>query len=251
MEEFVSKFSLVANGLFVRRRIRNRPVLLHSQRIPLHGKRMARRQLKNILEHRTGRNVHPERKNLIHATSVDFSGDAGMSQKGFNFRGEQKTVRSLRVKQRTYASAIAREKHLLLGLVPDGERPLAVEVIEAILAIFPVRVQNDFGIGPRGELMAFLKQFFCQLYVVEDFPVKSYPQPAVDTRHRLSAALQIDDAKAGMGQACATREVQGARVRAPMMQGRNHLPELMRIRSTAVQFQYSRDAAHARSDGTA
>ena len=63
--------------------------------------------------------------------------------------------------------------------IPDGEGELAVEIAQAGRAVLFVEVQDDLGVGVRGEPMAARFQLGPQLDVVEDLAVEDDPERAV------------------------------------------------------------------------
>ncbi len=102
----------------------------------------------------------------------------------------------------------------------DGE--LSVEMIGEIIAVPGIQVEDDFRVGRGGEDMALPRQLRSQFDVVEDLAVEDQLQATVGAAHRLPAAFQVDDGKAGVGQAHAAIDPHAATVRAPVLQCPDH-----------------------------
>src|SRR5207244_12510087 len=126
------------------------------------------------------------------------------------------------VDYRTDPQPVARAEQLPLPRIPDGERPLAVEVPHAVLAGFGVHVQDDLGVRGRGEYVAFARERLAQLDVVENLPVEGDPQAAVGVLHGLVAGGEVDDAPARIGEANWRGGVHPAAVRAAMPRQLDH-----------------------------
>lgn len=90
----------------------------------------------------------PEGENLIQADEVDLAPDLRMDEERLDLRGEQELVPRLGIEERPHPHPVARGKQLFPLVIPDGERPLAVELFDAVLAPFLVSVEDDFCITP-------------------------------------------------------------------------------------------------------
>src|SRR3979409_1044229 len=101
-------------------------------------------QLVDPLEDRSRRQRRPEGEDVVEAERIDFALDAGMREERLDLGGKQEVIAALRVKERSNAEAIAREKQRTRTRVPDRERPLAVELPHGVRAQFLVQVQDDF-----------------------------------------------------------------------------------------------------------
>src|SRR2546427_8001040 len=89
--------------------------------------RMAGGQLLDVLEDRTWRKRRPEREDVVEASWVELSRDAGNGEERLHFRREQQPVADDGVVQRTHAEPIAREEQHAGARVPDAGSPLTVE----------------------------------------------------------------------------------------------------------------------------
>src|SRR5262249_14982286 len=94
-------------------------------------------------------------------------------QDSLDLRGEhQRFVAKIPVK-RLDAVAIPRQEQSLVRLVPDGKGEHAVETPHAVVAPFLVRVDDDFGIGPRMELMAARFEFDAQSLEIVNLTIEN------------------------------------------------------------------------------
>src|SRR5688572_11804158 len=98
-----------------------------------------------------------------------------MRAQGFDLRGEQKRTTDRRVIDRTYPEAIARKKQAPAPLVPNRERPLTVELLDARLTLLLVQVENHLGVGLSRETVTPGLQPLAQLEVVENLAVERDP----------------------------------------------------------------------------
>src|SRR5579872_2813543 len=116
--------------------------------------------------------------------------------------------------------------------------------MNAILSVFPVGVENDFGVRLRGKLVASSEEIFAKLDVIKDFAVERDPQIAVHRGHRLGAAGDINDAEPRTRQSRGPFNMDGVRIRTSMADGGDHGSELIGLWLAAVEFQDSGNSAH-------
>ena len=99
---------------------------------------------------------------------------------------------------------------------------MTVEVLDEVGAVFFVEVDEDFGVRPCAEPVSSGLQIGPELDVVEDLAVQDHLNGVVLVPDRLSAALQIDDAEAPMGEADLPRYVESVAVGAAVKQLAGH-----------------------------
>ena len=97
----------------------------------------------------------------------------------------------------------------------------------------------------RSEPVAERLKLDPQLPVVVDLTVVGDPRGAVLGRHRLRAALEVDDGQSPMSQRYRPVDVESLTVRAPMCQAVSHLPQQPTIDSYVVATKDPGDPAHA------
>jgi len=102
---------------------------------------------------------------------------------------------------------------------------LSVQVLDAVFSFFLIKVEDDLGIGARGELMSPTEQLLPEFQVVEDLAIERNPQGTVLVGHGLVAAGEIDDAEAGVRQTYAILRMKSSIVRSAMRQHPDHPPK--------------------------
>lgn len=105
-------------------------------------------------------------------------------------------------------------------------------------------MQNHFGIGAGGELVAFLNEILAQFEVIEDLTVEDDPERAVGGMQRLRAARDVDDAEAGVSQADLLVHVDPDVVGAAVAQGADHAAKHAPIREGVIETADSGNPAH-------
>lgn len=177
------------------------PVSLRADVSVRDHKRVAGRKLGDMSKCRPRRDGMPERKDLPNSFKIQFPGHRRMSKESLDLRSEEERLFRLAVEERTHAHAIARKKELFLPLIPDGECPLSIELVDALFPFSFVKLQQDFRVRGGGKAPPFALQFLAQLQVIEDFAVERDPHGAVVIVHWLMPAAEIDDAQAGVTKA--------------------------------------------------
>ena len=215
----------------------NGAVLPHDHRVP-------GRQLMHAGERRARRQRHPEGEDLCERLMVEIARHALVCEERLDLGRKQQRVAGARVEQRPDADAIARQKQPPLACIPDGERPLSVEPLDALLPPRVVGVQEDFGVGACGEPVSQRRQFLAKLEVVEDLAVECDRQPPAGGEHRLRAAFDVDDAQTRVSERHRAVAVDGARVGAPVTERGNHLGHSADVRGTVVEVNDSGNSAH-------
>src|SRR5215813_3076176 len=84
-----------------------------------------------------------------------------------------------------YAEAIAGAEKALLRVIPNGEGPHAVKVLQTLLAPFLVSANDYFGICVATKRDSGLLQFFADFFVVIDLSVERDRVRTVLCLHRL------------------------------------------------------------------
>ena len=156
---------------------------------------MARRQLVNVAENRPRRQRRPEREDLIQRDEVDAGLDVRVRQQRLDLGAEDQLALGDGVEERPDAEAIARGEEHAASRVPDGKRPLAVQPLDAVLALFFVEMEDHFRVGPRREDVAGVDELLAQLDVIEDLAVERDPEAPILVAHRLLPAGEIEDAE--------------------------------------------------------
>ena len=148
-------------------------------------------------------------------------------------RSEQKRAADLRVVERLFPEAVAREDEAPLGLVPEREREHAVQPLDAVRAEVFVEMHEHLGVSVRRETVAACLEFAAQLAEVVDLAVEDELDGAVLVRDRLVARLEVDDRKAAEAEAgrdplLGLQDIETFVVRTAMPKGprhpREHLP---------------------------
>lgn len=91
----------------------------------------------------------------------------------------------VQVVQGFYAKAVACQPECLLGFIPKGKGPKAIEAMQAIPAPSAVGCQQYFRIGISGEGMSQAAQLIAQLYKVEQLSVEDNRKVACGIMHGL------------------------------------------------------------------
>src|SRR5262249_50565168 len=86
-------------------------------------------------------------------------------------------------------------------LVMDGERPHAIEPIDALFAPVGISSQQDLGIRRCVKHVSKRLKLGAQLKIVIDFPVVRNPDRMLPVAHRLGSIVsQIDDGQSSVSQ---------------------------------------------------
>ena len=122
--------------------------------------------------------------------------DEARRQQCLDLGAEDEPAARARVDERLDAEAVAREEQAPLGAVPDRQGPHAVESLHDVLAPGRVAAQHDLRVAAGAKAMARRLELVPQLRRVEDLAVVDDRERAVLDRHRLRAALDVDDGQA-------------------------------------------------------
>src|SRR5262245_60282120 len=95
-------------------------------------------------------------------------------------------------------------------------------MIDQIVAVIFVKMDDDFGVGIRAELMAAREQPPAQFGKIVNLAVEDYPDRAVFVGDWLMARGQVNDRKPPHSQRDVVLEIKAFVVRAAMPNGRRH-----------------------------
>ncbi len=190
-----------------------------------------------------GRNVL-ESEEPGQGLEVDVPGNRGLEE-GLDLGGEIEPRSDPAIMERFDSQAVAGQDEAAAFRVPedDGEHP--VEGVDEIRSPFLVKMNDDFGIGLRGQDMAPGEEILADLGEIIDFPVHHDPDRPVLVGHRLVTGDEVDDAQAAHPQGGLSIDMEALVVGPAVDQGAGHPLEKVRgagVESPAVDE--SADAAH-------
>ncbi len=183
---------------------------------------------------------------------VIFPQVRGGSEYCLDLGSKQKTIRAGPIVKGLDADPVPGEQESLLLEVQEGEGEHPVQLLDAGGAAFFVQVDDDFGIGVRLELVAFLLKLSPQFAEVIDLAVEHNPDGAVLVAHRLPAGLgEVNDGQARVTESDRTRRPAALEcasilpIRAAMAQDIHHrLKASLKLRGLQVSAHDPADAAH-------
>ena len=120
------------------------------------------------------RDAH-EREVVIERLVIDIATDVGMKQQGFEFRTKHELPVYVCIKQRLFTDEIARQKQLLLTLVPDREDKHSTQMFGTINAKLIVGMNDRFGVAVGVEGVAEVLKLLAQLEIVIDLAIEHDP----------------------------------------------------------------------------
>ena len=175
---------------------------------------------------------------------MNFSGKAGPGQKGFNFRGKNKTSSNPGIIERLLAGPVPGTEQAPLCLVPEGKRKHPTQPLQATFTPTAISFNQDFGVGPRVEPCASRYQFIPQLLEIVDLAVEGDHKTAVAGDERLVGFRgEVEYGQAPMSQAhpSVIGEPETGVVRPPVRQAVSHLSN---------DFRFNRSGRHSAHDAT-
>jgi hypothetical protein len=101
--------------------------------------------------------------------------------------------------ERFLAETIPRQKQA--APIPDGQRPHAVEMFQAVLSPMGIGGQNDFGVTPGGETVPMTLQLGAQFGKVVDLAVEHDDAPLPILHGLMAARARVLDRQARMTKA--------------------------------------------------
>src|SRR5947209_3829198 len=124
----------------------------------------------------------------------------------------------------------------------EGEHP--AELLDALLAPLLVSVYDDLGVGVRHELVPFAPQLLLQFEVVVHLAVVGDPQRPVLVRHRLVAALRVNDGEPAVAEGHVVAPQEPDPVRPAVGDGRGHPLDLKLVWGGPVPAHDAGDSTH-------
>ena len=177
-----------------------------------------RRQLTDPDERRAVRQGRPRDERVGDPDRVELARRCGVAEQRLGLGREADVAVVLREEERTHAEAVARQQRLARLPVPDRDREVSVEALEAADAPLRVGLRDHLGVGGGREPASEPFQLGAQFDVVVDLAVLHHPVARALVAQRLVAALEVDDREARVGHAEAPVEVDAHAVRPPVPQ---------------------------------
>src|SRR5262249_5900382 len=152
--------------------------------------------------------------------------------------------------KRLFAHPIACDEKALAALVPQREREHPVQAPDQFVAMIFVKMDDDFGVGMRAELMASREEPLAQFLEVVNLAVEDHPDRAVFVDDRLTARGQINDREPPHSQRDVLFEIEAFVVGPAVNDRRRHRarsPFISRLRSikpVLVKIDKSENPAH-------
>src|SRR5947208_14123109 len=109
-----------------------------------------------------------QRKDLNESNRIDFPEHARNCKNGFDFGAKEESSVSKRVKKRPDAKPVAGKKKAFLLALPNSKRPLAIHVVDALLARLLLKAQKNLCVRLRLEPDPFFDQIILQFDVIEN-----------------------------------------------------------------------------------
>src|ERR1044071_3710146 len=123
------------------------PIAFDAEAISVGEKEVTRRELKDIPENRLRTQRSPEPEDLVNHLGGQLRPDLPIRKDGFDFRREGKgAMLGLGIKERADPKSISGEKQAPAVAVPNSNRELTIQPIQAIGPIFFKKVQKHFSI---------------------------------------------------------------------------------------------------------
>src|ERR1700722_4198761 len=111
-----------------------------------------------------------------------------------HLRSEQQSSIVQRIVQRLFPQAITHQEKPASSLIVERESKHPPQLLHALRPILFVKMNDDFGIGMRGEEMTACLEFGSQIQKVINLAVENNPDALVFVEYRLVPACQVDDA---------------------------------------------------------
>ena len=134
------------------------PVGVAPEAVAVQHRDVAGLELLDAGEHRAGGHRRPVGEHLVEPDGVEGTRHGRVGHQRLDLGGEGDPVPVTRVEERAHAEAVAREHEPVLARVPQGQRPLAVEAGEALLAPLLPGVHDDLGVARGAEAVAAAAQ---------------------------------------------------------------------------------------------
>jgi hypothetical protein len=170
----------------------------------------------------------------------------GLSKSGkqaLDLRGKGHATTTLGQEEGLDAEAVPGQDQAVMGTVEEGEGEHAQDVLQEMLAVFPVGVQDHLAVGMGEKAVPPGLQQGAQLDEVIDLAVGDQGEAAVGGLQGLMPAGQIDDRQPGVPHAEMTRD-KGSLVIGSAMGQPRHGGLQGRDRDGAATIEEADDAAH-------
>ena len=213
---------LVVGRAGARREVDVPPAPLLADALGADAQVVSRRELANAREGGALRQVRPRREGLDEAGRIELAAPLRVPQQRLRLGREAEVAAELGEEERSHAEPVAREEELFLLTVPDGEREVAVQALQAVRAPLGVRVRDHLGVGRGREAVAERLELLRQLDVVVDLAVLHHPVAARLVGERLVAAGEVDDREAGVDHPEAAVQVEARAVGAAVVELARH-----------------------------
>src|ERR1035438_8872747 len=134
---------------------------------------MSWHQLPDSLKHRLGPGDVTECHIFRQGAAVEFGRDSAIGEDRLDLGAEQKRAPVPAIVKWLNSETISRRKKHTLAPIPDGKGEHAAQVLDAVAAVFLVKVNDGLGIAARAVAMSSGLKAGGQLGVVVDFSVRS------------------------------------------------------------------------------
>ncbi len=172
------------------------PVAPHLDAAAAQAQPVGRRQRANVAIDGARREKVAQREIAFELGQIDRRIPRRARAQRLDLAREMQRAPELRVEERLLAEPVARDEHLAVPHVVDGEREHALEHRHAVGAVLFVGVHDRFGVRRRAEDVAARDEPRPKRAVVVDLAVEDDPVRAVFVANRLRAAFAIDDREA-------------------------------------------------------
>ena len=180
------------------------------------------------------------------ALQAQCHGHVGVLEERAQLGSEHEGVRAGIVVERLLAHAVAGQKEVLAGAIPEREGEHPVEVTDALRPRLLVGVHDHFGVRARAESVSAPLEPVAQGGEVVNFSVQHDPDGPILVRDRLLPAGQIDHGEPTDAERNMIVDVRALVVRPPMAQRRRHPAQyLTTILSRSIHHEPG-DSAHGR-----
>ncbi len=137
---------------------------------------------------------------MIKSLAVGTCRDHPGGEESLDFGSKEQPVALPAPIQGRDPKAIASEVQLAFLRIPQRDRELSAQMLPSRFAVIFPEMRNDFRVAVRDEAMAFRREFFASLDVIEQLAVEDHEEIALFVRHRLLAIGQSDNAQPARGE---------------------------------------------------
>ena len=140
---------------------------------------------------------HKEVVGLEERGAIPAGGNA-QSEQRLDFRGQVQHASVIRIVEGLDAKAIAGGEERVVRTVPERERELTAQLVQASRAEVFIKVQCDLTVGARAKAVATTFEVALDTLEIVELTVDDDPHALVLAGDRLLAGGQVDDAEPGM-----------------------------------------------------